>query len=312
MTDTHRPALPLWRSLLYVPVNVPRFVAKAHTRGADGIILDLEDSIPPTEKAAARDRVEAAADTIAAHGTDVLVRINRPLGLAVRDIEAVVCPAVTALFLPKVRSAEHVVLLAERVGEVEAERAMAPGHTRLIPMVETTEAFFAIDAIARSSPRLASVVLGGEDFALDAGFTPDPLVYRYPKQQAQFAARAAGLTPLGLMGTVADYDDDAAFLAMVRESARFGFEGASCIHPRNVPALNEGFTPDPREVERARIIIERDAGHAAAGRGSWQLDGKMIDIPVVERARRLLARAERIGAREASSPADRTQRTSSG
>ncbi len=302
MTETPIPDLPVWRSLLYVPVNVPRFVDKAHARGADGVILDLEDSIPPAEKDAARALVRDAAARISAHGTDVLVRINRPLGLAARDIEASVCPEVSALFLPKVRGPEHVALLAEAVGEAEAARGMRAGHTRLIPMVETADAFFAMHAIAKASPRLVSVVLGGEDFALDMGFAPDPAVFRYPKQQASIAARSAGLMPMGLMGTVADYDDEDAFLAMVRESARFGFEGASCIHPKNVAALNAGFSPDPEQVARARRIVELDAQHAAAGRGSWTLDGKMIDIPVVERARRLVARAERIAAREHNRP----------
>lgn len=294
--------LPVWRSLLYVPVNVERFVDKAHARGADGVILDLEDSIPPSEKGAARRLVEGAAGRIARHGTDVLVRINRPLGLAVRDVEAAVCPDVCALLLPKVHGAEHVALLAELVGEIETARGMREGHTRLIPMIETADAFFAFHAIAKCSTRLASVVLGGEDFALDVGFAPDPAVYQYPKQQAVIAARAAGLTPLGLIGTVADYDDEAAFLAMVRNSARFGFEGASCIHPKNVPALNAGFSPDPAQVEYARRLIALDAEHAAKGRGSWRLDGKMIDIPVVERARRLVARAERIAVRESNRP----------
>ncbi len=295
--------LPVWRSLLYVPVNVPRFVNKAHERGADAIILDLEDSIPPSEKDAARKLVQDTAARIAAHGIDVVVRINRPLGLAVRDIEAALCPEVYGLFLPKVHGPEHVVLLDELVDEVEASLGMTEGHTRLIPMVETADAFFAFHAIAKASPRNVSVVLGGEDFALDVGFAPDPTVYRYPKQQALIAARAAGLTPLGLMGTVADYDDEAAFLDMVRNSARFGFEGASCIHPKNVPALNTGFSPSPEAVARARKIVELDAKHAAEGRGSWRLDGKMIDIPVVERARRLVARAERIAARESNRPA---------
>lgn len=295
--------LPVWRSLLYVPVNVDRFVDKAHTRGADGVILDLEDSVPPSEKAAARTMVAAAAEKVSRHGADVLVRINRPLDLAVRDIEAVISPAITALKLPKVQSAEHVQLLAELIDEIEAARGMVVGHTRLVAMVETADAFFSIDRIAKASPRLASVLLGGEDFALDVGFKPDPEVYQYPKQQAMIAARAARLTPMGLIGTVADYSDNDAFLAMVRNSARFGLEGASCIHPKNVPMLNLGFSPDPEEVAYAKRVIELDAKAVAEGRGSWELDGKMIDIPVVERARRLVRRAERIAAREANRPA---------
>jgi citrate lyase subunit beta / citryl-CoA lyase len=292
--------MPVWRSLLYVPVNVDRFVDKAHTRGADGIILDLEDSVPPSEKAHARTLIDAAAAKVSQNGADVLVRINRPLSLAIRDIEAAISPAVTALKVPKVQSAEHVQLLAELIDEVEQARGMTVGHTRLIAMVETADAFFSIDKIAKASPRLASVVLGGEDFALDVGFKPDPVVYQYPKQQAMIAARAAGLTPLGLIGTVADYSDNDAFLEVVRNSARFGLEGASCIHPKNVAMLNLGFSPVPEEVAYARKMVELDAKYAADGRGSWELDGKMIDIPVVERAKRLVNRADKIAARYGS------------
>ena len=299
MTTASQP-MPVWRSLLYVPVNVDRFVDKAHTRGADGIILDLEDSVTPADKDHARTLVQDAAAKVSRNGADVLVRINRPLALAVRDIEAAISPAVCALKLPKVQSAEHVQLLAELIDELESARGMAVGHTRLIAMVETADAFFSVDRIAKASPRIASIVLGGEDFALDVGFKPDPEVYQYPKQQALIAARAAGLTPMGLIGTVADYSDNEAFLAVVRNSARFGLEGASCIHPKNVPMLNLGFSPDPEEVAHARKVVQLDAKYAAEGRGSWELDGKMIDIPVVERARRLVARADRIAARGAN------------
>lgn len=298
MTASPESELPVWRSLLYVPVNVDKFVDKAHTRGADAIILDLEDSIPPSEKDRARTLVEDAAAKVGRLGADVMVRINRPIGMAVRDIEACVSPAVNALQLPKISSADHVRLLAEHVSELEAARGMRIGTTRFVAMVETANAFFSMHAIANAHPRMVSVLLGGEDFAMDVGFKPDPDVYRYPKQHTMLAARAAGLIPLGLIGTVADYSDNDAFLATVRESARFGMEGASCIHPKNVPILNLGFTPDPDEVGYARRIIQQDAAAAAEGRGSWELDGKMIDIPVVERARRLVARADRIAARE--------------
>ncbi len=292
-------ASPVWRSLLSVPVNVPRFVDKAHDRGADGVILDLEDSVPASEKDSARGLVEAAAASVSQRGADVLVRINRPLEMAVRDIEACIAPGIAALMLPKVQSAGHIQLLAELVDRLEQERGMTHGSTRFIAMVETADAFLSLGEIAKAHPRMVSVVLGGEDFALDVGFKPDPVVYQYPKQQTLIAARAAGLMPLGLIGTVADYSDDEAFLDMVRNSARFGMEGASCIHPRNVESLNIGFTPEADDVALARKILALDGEHAAQGRGSWELDGKMIDVPVVERARRLVSRADRIEAREA-------------
>jgi citrate lyase subunit beta/citryl-CoA lyase len=288
---------PVWRSLLYVPVNVDRYVDKAHTRGADGVILDLEDSVTPAEKDNARKLVQAAAVKVARNGADVLVRVNRELDLCVRDIEASISPLVTALKLPKIQSADHVKLLSELIDSLESKRGMRVGSTRLLPMVETADAFFTIDAIAKASPRVATVLLGGEDFALDCGFEPDPEVYQYPKQQSLLAARAAGLTPMGLIGTVADFSDPEAYRAVVRHSAKFGFEGASCIHPANVPILNEEFSPKPAAVEYARRVVEGDKKAAAEGRGSWSLDGKMIDIPVVIRAQRLIARADRIAAR---------------
>ena len=110
--------------------------------------------------------------------------------------------------------------------------------------------------------------------------------------------RAAGLTPMGLIGTVADYSDLDAFRAVVRHSAKFGFEGASCIHPANVPILNEEFSPPEAAVAQAREIVAADEKNTAAGRGSFELHGKMIDVPVVIRAQRLIARAERIAAKE--------------
>src|SRR5438552_17074088 len=121
-------ALPLWRSLLYVPVNVEKYVDKAHTRGADCIQLDLEDSVPAAEKAHARSLVEAAALRVRRGGADVVVRINRPLSMAVRDIEAAVGEHVDGLALTKVESAAHVQLLDELVSEIEVQRGLPPGH----------------------------------------------------------------------------------------------------------------------------------------------------------------------------------------
>src|SRR6516162_7260567 len=143
------PPLPVWRSLLFVPVTAKRFVDGAARRGADAIILDLEDSVAASEKERARTLVAEAAEIVSRGGADVVVRINRPLRMAVRDIEAAVGPRVSALGLPKTDSAEHVRLIAEMVDEVEAERGMAPGTTRLIAMVETAAAFFQIAEIAR-------------------------------------------------------------------------------------------------------------------------------------------------------------------
>ena len=290
---------PVWRSLMYVPVNVDKYVDKAHTRGADAIQLDLEDSVPPAEKERARTLVEKAAAKVRRGGADVIVRINRPLSLAVRDLEHSITPEVDGIACTKIDSASHVKLLDELVSELEEKRGMTAGHTRFIAMIETADAFGRIDEIPRASPRVIAMNIGGEDFALDCDMQPDDDVLLHPKQRMIIAARAAGVMPLGFIGTVADFGDWERFRRMVRRSRRFGFDGAGCIHPGQVTIVNEEYTPGAEEVEYARKMIRMDEEAAANGRGSFQIDGKMIDIPVVVRAQNLLRRYEAIQQREA-------------
>jgi citrate lyase subunit beta / citryl-CoA lyase len=291
--------LPVWRSLLYVPVNVEKFVDKAHTRGADVIQLDLEDSVPPAQKEHARTLVEKAAARVRRGGADVVVRINQPLALAVRDLEHSILPDVDGIACTKIDSASHVKLLDELVTGLEEKRGMKVGHTRFITMIETADAYTRIDEIPRASPRVAAMNIGGEDFALDCAMQPDEDVLLHPKQRMIIAARAAGVMPIGFIGTVADFSDWERFRQMVRRSRRFGFDGAGCIHPGQVTIVNEEYTPNDEEVEYARKMIRMDEEAAANGRGSFQIDGKMIDIPVVVRARNLLRRYEAIKQREA-------------
>jgi citrate lyase subunit beta/citryl-CoA lyase len=294
-------ALPVWRSLLFMPVTAKRFVDGAARRGADAIILDLEDSVAASEKERARTLVPEAAEIVSRGGADVVVRINRPLRLAVRDIEAVIGPRVVALALPKTDSAEHVRLIVEIVDEVEAERGVAAGTTRLIAMVETAAAFFRIAEIARAHPRLCALNLGAEDFATSAGIAPDAEALSMPKQMAVFAARAAGIMPLGFIGTVGEFHDLDAFRSTIRRSRRFGFIGASVIHPSQVPILNEELRASAEETAHACRVVAAYDKALAEGVGAVTVDGKMIDVPVVERARLLLEREHAIAAREARS-----------
>jgi citrate lyase subunit beta/citryl-CoA lyase len=293
-------ALPMWRSLLFVPVTVRKFVDGAASRGADAIILDLEDSIAASEKERARQLLQEAADIVARRGAEVVVRINRPWRQTLKDLEAAVSPRVRALALPKVESADHVSMIAEVLNELEAERGMAKGATQLIAMIESAAAFFRIAEIARAHPRVAALTLGSEDFALSAGMLPEAEGLLYPKQQVVFASRAAGILPLGFVGTVADFGDLDAFRAVVRRSKRLGFVGASVIHPSQVPILNEEFRPARDEVDAARRIMAAYDAALAAGTGAIVVDGKMVDVPVVERARQVVAREEAIATREAA------------
>jgi citrate lyase subunit beta/citryl-CoA lyase len=284
--------------MLFVPVTVPRFVESAADRGADAIILDLEDSVAATAKERARALLPGAIPRVARRGADALVRLNRPWRLLVRDLEAAVIPGVAALMLTKVDHAEHVHAVADIVDELETERGLPPGAIRFVVLVETAAGFFRMEAIARSHPRVVAMGLGAEDFALSVGMLPEPEGLFYPKQHMIFAARAAGIMPLGFVGTVADYKDQEAFRAIVRRSRRLGFMGASCIHPLQVPVLNQEYAPSADETEQAKRMVAAYDAALAAGTGAVEFEGRMIDIPVVERARQALARAEAIAARE--------------
>ncbi|MXP64087.1 CoA ester lyase [Roseomonas sp. M0104] len=290
---------PVWRSGLFVPVNVERFLAKAGERGADAIQLDLEDSIAPADKPEARRKVEAAVERLRREArSDILVRINQPLDDAVRDLEAAVLPGVAAIMVTKVEGPDHLRLLDELVSRLEQKRGLPEGGIRFLGLIEAPGPLAQAHAIARATPRLVGLSLGAEDYATAIGGEPTPEVLLMPKQQILQAATAAGLMPMGTISTVADYSDIPAYTEVVRRSAAFGFVGASAIHPAQIPALNAGFSPSPEAVARAERIVAADREAAAQGRGSFALDGKMIDIPIVQRAERLLARARAIAARE--------------
>jgi citrate lyase subunit beta/citryl-CoA lyase len=283
--------------MLFVPVNVPKFVETSHTRGADAIILDLEDSVPPAEKATARGLIQDAAPKVARSGADVVVRVNQPIELCVRDLEAAISPQISALMLPKIDSAGHVRLLAELSDRIEAAKGMTVGHTRFMALIETPAAFARADEIAAAHPRLISISLGSEDFAMEIGGEAATDILAYPKQRVAIAAIANGLMPMGIIGSVADFRDLEGYRASARLARRMGFRGASCIHPNHVAILNEEFGVKPAELAWAKRVIDVYEEAKAQGRASVQLDGKMIDIPIVIKAERIITAAERISAR---------------
>ncbi len=292
-----RPTPPVWRSILYVPGNVPKFIDKAHERGADCVLVDLEDSVQPAQKPEARAMLAETMSKVARGGADVAVRINRPMRLAIADIEAAVRPGLSALFVTKTESVQHLRLLDEAVTELEKERGLPVGGIGFGAMIEHPRALAHIHDIAEHGPRLIGMMLGGEDFALETGSVPGDETLELPKRMVAFAAQAHGVPMIGILGTVADYSDPAAYKKSAERARRFGFSGGTCIHPGLVTALNEAFTPTPEDVAHARKLIEADKQAQAEGRGSFSVEGKMIDIPVIDRARKLLARHEAIARR---------------
>jgi citrate lyase subunit beta/citryl-CoA lyase len=289
--QSHRKRLlPTWRSILYVPANSPKFIAKAPTVGADALTIDLEDAVPPQEKARAREMLGATLAHVATGGADIIVRINRPLSLAVRDVEAAVSRHVKGLTIPKADGPSHIRLLDELVSECEEKQGLPLGHTAFLVAIETPEAIESMREIASASPRVVAMMLSSEDLSLECGFEPGEETLLQPKQQMIFAACAAGVRPLGFLGSIAEFRDLAAFREMVRKSRRFGFTGSSCIHPAQVAILNEEFAPSAQEIALAERIVSEGDKAISEGRGTFQVNGSMIDGPVIERARRTLAR----------------------
>jgi len=286
--------MPVWRSLLFVPANVDRFVEKAHTRGADAVVLDLEDGVAASEKEDARSRVMKAAETVSRGSCDVLVRINRPWRMALKDLEATICPAVDALTLPKVDSPEQVQILSEIISELELERGMVVGATKFFVSIETLAGYLRMQDIAAADERVTALGLGTGDFCLSTGMIAEPHELLNPNLQILIAARAAGCVPLGLLTTIDDYTDLDRFRRIARRSRRLGLEGSPCVHPDQVPILNEEFSPTDEEVSRARRVIAAFEETSGTGAGAIQVDGKMVDSPVVQGARAILNRQEAI------------------
>ncbi len=288
---------PVWRSLLYVPANNQRFIDKAHTREADGLILDLEDSVPPGQRDAARAALKGSVDTVTTGSSDVLVRVNSGMPDSDADLDAAVIPGVTALVVPKAESPAQIAGMSKRVAALEQARGMETGAIRFIVLIESSEGLLNAREVARADPRVAALSLGSEDFAAETGMQPNEDNLLIPKQLTLFAARAAGVMPLGLVGSIAAYQDIDNLERIALRSRALGFEGASCVHPSAVPVLNEAFTPSRFEVEKSRRIVAASEKAAAEGRGAFELDGRMVDAPVVARAMRLLQRADAIARR---------------
>jgi citrate lyase subunit beta/citryl-CoA lyase len=290
---------PVWRSMLYVPATSEKFIEKAHERGADAIKIDLEDAVAPQEKPRARTLVRDAAKLVAKGGADVLVRINRPMRMAVADLEASVWPEVQGLVLPKVESADHISFLSEMITELEVERGMMPGHTRLMALIETPRGYSNARDIALSSSRLAAIALGQEDFSAEMGMVePEGMSLLSYYQTVQVAAREAGILPIGYPGSIAEFTDLDLFRSNALIARKLGFDGGACIHPKQVPILNEAFTPTDAEIERSENMVAAYDTAMAAGDGAVAFEGKMIDVPVVARAERILSIRDRILAKK--------------
>ena len=254
------------RSLLYVPAHNEKFVAKAHERGADAIILDLEDGVPADQRAVARAALATAVPAVRQNGAKAFVRINRG---DEDDMIAAAAAGADAVLLPKVEFLPQIDFVAER-------------GLKVIAVIESTGSVLDARIIAQQLS-VIGVCVGSEDLALDLDATPTPEVLRTPKLLVHYAAKAAGKLSLGLLQSVADYADLDKLRAAAREARLHGFDGATCVHPSAVAVLNEAFSPSDEELDWARRVVAADDGS-----GVFVVDGRMVDAPVIARARRLL------------------------
>ncbi len=277
------------RSLLYVPVSSERFLARAHERAADAIILDLEDAVAPARKDAARARLGEAVAMVARSGATVFVRINAEPGRIRLDAEAACRAGAFGLLVPKAKDPHTITVLADYVHGIE--RLVGRDQMVFVPMIEDPGAVLNARAIALSSPRVYALITGSEDLATALGAEPTPEVLRIPKLLVHLAAKAAGVRSLGLLRTVADYNDLDGIEKSAREARTFGFDGASCVHPDVVPILNRAFSVSPAELDHARALVAAFDKANAAGHGAFEFKGRMVDEPVVQRARALIEKA---------------------
>ncbi|OHV63483.1 citryl-CoA lyase [Mesorhizobium sp. LCM 4577] len=282
-------SVPRWRSLLFVPAHVPRFVETAHERGADGVILDLEDSVPHDQKGEARRQVPECVAKVGRKGASVLVRVNHGLRALAADLDAAVIVGVDALVLPKTDSAEWVLEIANAVSELERERSLPMGRIRFLAQIETPGALQRLAAIALAHPRMVAMALGPEDFSAAVGGSPEFDLLLAPNLSVLFAARAAGLLPLGFVGSIGEFSDSDKLREAATRARRLGFVGALAIHPTQVAIFNEAFSPSAQELEWAHRVVAAQSDFSARGRGAFAVDGKMVDAPVIQRAREIIA-----------------------
>jgi citrate lyase subunit beta/citryl-CoA lyase len=284
------PALAM-RSVLFAPGDHPRRAEKAFTVGADAVILDLEDAVAPARKAGARAAVvERLRAPRAARG---YVRINAVTSQYWQtDIDVTVGPWLEGIVIPKAESAEQILALDARIRAREIETGLRPGALELLPLIETALGIVNARSIAGAVGRIRRLAFGGADYTLDLDlqWSVEEHELAYARAHLTHASRAAGIeAPIDTVVTeIRDLDR---LRTSARAGRRMGFQGKLCIHPDQVGPCNEIFTPSEAEVARAMAIVTAFEAAEAAGSAAIEVEGALVDYPIVAKARRVLAAA---------------------
>lgn len=277
-----------WRSLLYVPANRDRFVHKAVSSGAGAVILDLEDAVPDTHKEEARRGLPGALTVLRAGPTPVLVRVNRPWPLMIRDMEAVVDARVDAVIIPKSDDPSVIRTVDEILAALEPPEEC--GRTRIVPLIESVRGVRLADAIISASDRVIASWTGIGDLCIGLGAEPGSAAVTHAFNEVVQATLAHGRTPLGLPGLIVSLSDEDAFRELAATAKALGSKGSACIHPRQVSILSEVFAPSPEEIAEAeRLVAGYEAG-ARGGKGAVMVGDTFVDSANYRAALQLLRR----------------------
>jgi len=273
-------------SRLYLPGNTPGLMINSGLHSADGIILDLEDSVAPGKKDEARFLVRNALRQINFYGAERMVRINQgKRGL--EDLNFVIPHNVNLVLIPKCEDAGDILQVEKMIESIKMKFNLT-NNVYLMPIIESALGLENSFKIACSSKNIVAIAMGLEDFTTDLGVqrTIEGKESLYARQRLIVAARAAGIQPID--SVFSDVADMEALKLTIKESKSLGFEGMGCIHPRQIPLIKEGFAPDATEIEKSKKIVLAFEEAKQKGLGVVALGSKMIDPPVVTRAQRVI------------------------
>lgn len=284
----------LRRSMLFVPGNKPGMIRDAHIYGSDSIMFDLEDSVSVLEKDTARFLVYNALMTLNYGSKELVVRVNDLNSeLGIQDLEAIVRAKPHVIRLPKTATPDDVIQCEREIERIEREAGIEVGSTGMMAAIESAEGVLNAYAIAKSSKRLIGIALGAEDYVTDMKTfrTGDEIGTElfFARSMIVNAARAAGIMALDTV--YSNVDNEEGFRHEAELIKKMGFDGKSIINPRQVAPLHEIFAPSEKDLKKAYAIMEAYDEAMSKGSGVIALNGKMIDKPVVERARYTIERA---------------------
>ena len=280
------------RSLLFVPGHRARFYEKLAEFRPDAVIVDLEDAVPPAEKPLARSTVRERLGGPLLAGLQAFVRVNAVDTPYFRDdVRGVVTAGLDGIFLPKVGDAEQIHEANMLLAQAEQRLGLPMGSIRIVPIVESVKGVLNAHELAVASPRVLALAFGAEDFSLDLGVerSRDGVETRYPRAQVALAAHGAGRLAIDTPWTA--IDDQEGLRRETVEGRQLGYVAKQAIHPSQIPIIHQVFTPTADEVAWATRVIAAYDQAVARGTGAINLDGKLIDVPMVARARRVLERS---------------------